>query len=274
MRYDPAPGMEERLQKILSRAGVASRRSAEVMIQAGRITLNGSVVTQLGAKADLAVDDIRVDGTRVRPPKGPVYLLLNKPKGFVTTRKDPEGRQTVMELVPRVAGLFPVGRLDMATEGLLLLTNDGAFGERVAHPRHEVPRVYHAKVRGVPDAAALARLRAGVRIRGQLLSIDRVRVLEAVNNAWLELTLHEGKQHEVRRMLEAVGYRVSKLKRVGLGPLTDRGLEPGAFRHLTDGEVRQLMGRKTSADTNGGGRRKRPSRARRPASSRRKKERS
>lgn len=265
--------MAERLQKVLSRAGVASRRSAEAMIQAGRVTLNGSVVTQLGVKADVTRDDIRVDGTRIRPPKGPVYLLLNKPKGFVTTRSDPEGRQTVMDLVPRVAGLFPVGRLDVATEGLLLLTNDGAFGERVAHPRYEVPRVYHAKVRGVPDAAALARLRAGVRVRGQLLSVDRVRLLEAVNNAWLELTLHEGKQHEVRRLLEAVGYRVSKLKRVRLGPLSDRGLAPGAFRHLTDWEVRQLMGRKTGTEKKARERRKRP-RARRPASPRTEKERS
>jgi len=266
--------MEERLQKILSRAGVASRRSAEVMIQAGRVTLNGSVVTQLGVKADLVGDDIRVDGTRVRQPKGSVYLLLNKPKGFVTTRKDPEGRQTVMELVPRIAGLFPVGRLDVATEGLLLLTNDGAFGERVAHPRYEVPRVYHAKVRGVPDAAALARLRAGVRVRGQLLSVDRVRLLEAVNNAWLELTLHEGRQHEVRRLLEAVGHRVSKLKRVKLGPLSNRGLEPGAFRHLTDREVRQLMKGRAGAPPKAVGRAKRAPHARKPASPRRRKQRS
>jgi 23S rRNA pseudouridine2605 synthase len=146
----------------------------------------------------------------------------------------------VMDLVPAVAGLFPVGRLDVTTEGLLLLTNDGAFAERVSHPRYEVPRVYHAKVRGVPTAETLARLRRGVRVEGERLAVDRVRLLEGDNNAWLEVTLHEGKHHEVRRLLEAVGHPVSKLKRVALGPLSARGLEPGEFRSLTPAEVRQL----------------------------------
>jgi 23S rRNA pseudouridine2605 synthase len=145
-----------------------------------------------------------------------------------------------MDLVPAVAGLFPVGRLDVTTEGLILLTNDGEFAQRVSHPRYEVARVYHAKVRGVPTAETLDRLRKGVRVEGERLGVDRARVLEGGNNAWLELTLHEGKHHEVRRLLEAVGHPVSKLKRVALGPLTARGLEPGAFRHLTGGEVRQL----------------------------------
>jgi 23S rRNA pseudouridine2605 synthase len=206
----------------------------------GRVTVNGTAVTRLGTKADITRDDIRVDGVRLRPPPGSVYLILNKPKGVVTTRHDPEGRTTVMDLVPAVQGLFPVGRLDVTTEGLLLLTNDGAFAERVAHPRYEVPRVYQAKVRGVPDARALAALRTGVRVEGERLSVDRVRVLEADKHAWLELTLHEGKQHEVRRLLEAVGHPVSKLRRVALGPLTTRGLEPGEFRHLTPQEVKSL----------------------------------
>jgi 23S rRNA pseudouridine2605 synthase len=146
-----------------------------------------------------------------------------------------------MDLVPPVAGLFPVGRLDVTTEGLILLTNDGAFAERVAHPRYEVPRVYHAKVRGVPDEETLARLRRGVRYEGERLSADRVRVLEADNNAWLELTVHEGKHHEVRRLLEAVRHPVSKLKRVGLGTLTTKGLQPGEFRALTPREVKSLL---------------------------------
>jgi len=143
--------------------------------------------------------------------------------------------------VPPVAGLFPVGRLDITTEGLLLLTNDGAFAERVTHPRYEVPRVYHAKVHKVPDAETLERLRRGVRVEGDLLTVDRVRVLEAENNAWLELTLHEGKKHEVRRLLEAVGHPVSKLRRVGIGPLSSRGLKPGEFRSLTPSEVKGLI---------------------------------
>ena len=233
--------MEERLQKILARAGVASRRAAEVAITQGRVSVNGQTVTELGTKADAARDDIRVDGARLQAAAAPVYLLLNKPKGYVSTREDPGKRPTVMDLVPRVAGLFPVGRLDIPTEGLLLLTNDGAFAERVTHPRYEVPRVYHAKVHRVPDAETLERLRRGVRVDGDLLTVDRVRVIEAENNAWLELTLHEGKKHEVRRLLEAVGHQVSKLRRVGIGPLSSRGLKPGEFRSLTPAEIRALI---------------------------------
>jgi 23S rRNA pseudouridine2605 synthase len=233
--------VEERIQKILSRAGVSSRRGAEAAITAGRVTVNGETITQLGTRADAAADDIRVDGVRVQPPAAPVYLLLNKPKGVVSTRQDPEGRPTVMALVPPVAGLFPVGRLDVTTEGLLLLTNDGAFAQRVAHPRYEVPRVYHAKVHKVPSPEVLERLRRGVNVEGERMTVDRVRVIEAENNAWLEVTLHEGKHHEVRRMLEAVGHPVSKLRRVGLGPLSARGLKPGQFRSLTPAEVRAFL---------------------------------
>ena len=232
--------MQERLQKILARAGVASRRAAERAILDGRVQVNGAVVAELGSKADAAADDIRFDGKQLRPAAAPAYFLLYKPKGVVTTRHDPEGRTTVMDLVPRVAGLFPVGRLDVTTEGLILLTNDGAFAERVSHPRYEVARVYHAKVHGVPDAAALERIRKGIRVEGERLKVDRVRVVEADKNAWVEVSLHEGKHHEVKRLLEAVGHPVSKLKRVGIGSLTTKGLKPGAFRSLTPLEVRRL----------------------------------
>jgi 23S rRNA pseudouridine2605 synthase len=238
----------ERLQKILSRAGVASRRGAEQVMAEGRVTVNGETVRELGTKADVATDDIRVDGVRVKPPAGPVYFLLYKPRGVVTTRHDPEGRTTVMDLVPPVAGLFPVGRLDVGTEGLLILTNDGAFAERVSHPRYEVPRVYQAKVRDVPTRETLARLTAGVRVEGERLAADHVKLLEAENNAWIELVLHEGKNHEVRRLMEAVGHPVSKLKRIAIGPVTLRGLAPGQFRHLTPQEIRAL--------SHGGGARK------------------
>jgi 23S rRNA pseudouridine2605 synthase len=169
-----------------------------------------------------------------------------------------------MDLVPSVPGLFPVGRLDVTTEGLILLTNDGAFAERVSHPRYEVPRVYHAKVHGVPDERALERLRRGVTVERDLMAVDRARVLEADNNAWVELTLHEGKQHEVRRMLEAVGHPVSKLRRVAFGPVTTRGLEPGQFRALTPQEVAGLVrgeGRRVPAERPSP-RRHRPSRPR------------
>ncbi len=246
--------MQERLQKILARAGVASRRGAEQIMVEGRVTLNGEVARELGTKADLERDDVRVDGVRVKAAKGPVYLVLNKPRGYVTTRRDPEGRPTVMDLVPPVVGLFPVGRLDVTTEGLILLTNDGAFAERVSHPRYEVPRVYHAKVRGVPDAQTLGRLRRGVRVEGETMAVDRVRVIEAGTNAWVELALHEGKHHEVKRMLEAVGHPVSKLRRVAVGSVTTRGLEPGQFRALAREEVAALLrgGRERGGRERGG----------------------
>jgi len=232
--------VQERLQKILARAGVASRRGAEQVMLEGRVTVNGTLVRELGSKADIERDDVRVDGVRVRPPKQAVYLVLNKPRGVVTTRHDPEGRPTVMGLVPAVAGLFPVGRLDVTTEGLILLTTDGAFAERVSHPRYEVPRVYEAKVRGVPDARTLERLCRGLRVEGVRMAADRARLIESDNNAWVEVTLHEGKHHEVRRLLEAVGHPVSKLRRVALGPITSRGLAPGHYRHLTPEEVDAL----------------------------------
>jgi 23S rRNA pseudouridine2605 synthase len=235
------PAVQERLQKVLARAGFASRRGAEALMAEGRVTVNGEVVRELGTKADPATDDVRVDGVRVKAPSSPVYIVLNKPRGVVTTRRDPAGRQTVMDLVPGVTGLFPVGRLDVTTEGLILLTNDGAFADRVAHPRYEVPRVYHAKVHRMPDARALERLERGVTVEGQVLKADRVRVLDSGNNPWLELTLHEGKQHEVRRLLEAVGHPVSKLRRVAIGPVVARGLDAGEFRALRPEEVTGLL---------------------------------
>ncbi len=233
--------VEERLQKVLARGGFASRRGAETLMLEGRVTINGEVVKELGTKADPARDDIRVDGVRVKAAREPVHIVLNKPRGVVTTRSDPEGRQTVMSLVPDVPGLFPVGRLDLTTEGLIILTNDGSFAERVSHPRFEVPRVYHAKVRGVPDAQTLARIRKGVRVKDEVLAADQARIVDVDRHAWVEITLHEGKQHEVRRLLEAVGHPVSKLRRVAFGPVTLRGLLPGQFRALEPGEIAGLL---------------------------------
>jgi 23S rRNA pseudouridine2605 synthase len=250
--------VEERLQKILARAGFASRRGAEQLMLEGRVTVNGEHVRELGTKADLAKDDVRVDGVRVKAPQTLVYLVLNKPRGVVTTRKDPAGRPTVMDFVPHVAGLFPVGRLDVTTEGLILLTNDGAFAERVSHPRYEVPRVYHAKVHRVPEPETLDRLKSGVRVEGDFMAVDRARVIEADNNAWVEVALHEGKQHEVKRLLEAVGHPVSKLRRVSFGPVTAKGLEPGQFRPLTPEEIAGLLRGEGSPE----GRTRRPPRRR------------
>lgn len=241
--------VEERLQKVLARAGFASRRGAEGLMQEGRVTVNGTIVRELGTKADPVKDDIRVDGVRVKAAGEPVYIVLNKPRGVVTTRRDPSGRPTVMDLVPGVTGLFPVGRLDLTTEGLILLTNDGGFAERVAHPRFEVPRVYHAKVRGVPDERTLARLRRGVRVKDEILVVDRVRLVEVDRHAWVEVALHEGKQHEVKRLLEAVGHPVSKLRRVAFGPVTLRALAPGQYRPLEPAEIRGLLRGQGSKET-------------------------
>jgi 23S rRNA pseudouridine2605 synthase len=234
--------MSESLTRTRARPGwlLAARRGAEALMLEGRVTRNGEPVRELGTKADILKDDVRVDGVRVKLPKEHVYLVLNKPRGVVTTRSDPDRRQTVMDLVPAVAGLFPIGRLDVTTEGLILLTNDGAFAERVAHPRYEVPRVYHAKVHRVPDAQALQRLQQGVKVDGDFMAVDRARVIDADNNAWVEVTLHEGKQHEVKRLLEAVGHPVAKLRRVAIGPVTSRGLEPGEFRALSPEEIEGL----------------------------------
>ena len=233
--------MQERLQKILSRAGIASRRAAEELIAQGRVDVNGEAVTELGSKADPTTDDIRVDGRRIKPVSEHVYLLLNKPKGVVSTRSDPERRTTVMDLVPKIPGLYPVGRLDYATEGLILLTNDGAFAERVAHPRYEVERRYQAKVRGTPTVETLAKAKRGIVYDGERLALDGARVIEAAENSWIEVRLHEGKHHEVRRLLQALGHPVEKLRRVGLGLLTAEGLEVGAFRSLTPREVSSFM---------------------------------
>ena len=195
-----------------------------------------------------------------------MYLALNKPKGVVTTRHDPEGRTTVMELVPRVAGLFPVGRLDVTTEGLILLTNDGAFAERVAHPRYEVPRVYQAKVRRVPGAETLARLRKGVRVDGRADGGGPgPRAWRRPTTPGWSWSLHEGKHHEVRRLLEAVGHPVSKLRRVALGPVTTAG--PGAGRvpapHASARCAPCATGREAAAGRAGAARHGAPTRARR-----------
>lgn len=237
----------ERLQKILSAAGVASRRAAERLILDGRVSVNGRVVSGLGSKADPVADDIRVDGRRVRAAAvRRRYLLLNKPRGYVTTRRDPQGRRTVMELLRGVReAVYPVGRLDYDSEGLLLLTNDGDLAAALTHPRHEVERVYEVRVAGVPDARALDRLRRGIVLDGRRTAAAAVKLVHGARDrsattAVLEMTLREGRNRQVRRMCEAVGHPVQRLKRVRIGPITDAGLRPGAVRDLTPDEVRAL----------------------------------
>jgi len=238
--------MSVRLQKILSGAGVASRRAGEALIVEGRVSVNGEVVRELGSKADPDRDDIRVDGRRVKAAGKRWYLLLNKPRGYVCTRSDPEGRPTIMALLGPIAAreyLYPVGRLDFDSEGLLLVTNDGDLAARLTHPRHGVEREYEARVRGVPDAGALARLARGVTIEGRRTGPAEVALVREVpgrDQAIVSVVVREGRNRQVRRMCEAIGHPVVRLKRVRIGPLADATLAPGEVRELAPREVASL----------------------------------
>lgn len=234
--------MEERLHKVLAAAGVASRREAERLIAAGHVRVDGKPVTQLGVKVDPERQRIEVDGRTVTVPRRKTYVLLNKPAGYVTTRADPHAPRTVMDLVSEVpVPVHPVGRLDKDTEGALILTNDGEFTQLLTHPRHEVPKLYQAHVRGVPDEKALERLRTGVRLEEGMTAPARVRVLHTEDDrAVLEITLREGRKRQVRRMLEAVGHPVTYLRRVAIGPVSVRKLPLGAWRLLSQKEVSAL----------------------------------
>lgn len=242
----------ERLQKILARAGVASRRQVESMISEGRITVNGTVAT-LGDRADLATDAVKVDGRRIQAPSGPRrYLLVHKPTGYVSTRKDPQDRPTVMDLVPQRfhRGLVPVGRLDYDSEGLLLLTDDGELAQRVTHPRFGCNKVYQVKVRGRPQEEQVARLRAGIVLEGRRTSPAEVRAAPqprghrgSVNNSWWTVVLREGRTRQIREMFFRVGHPVQRLRRVAIGPISIRNLERGSWRELTEHEVELLRKR-------------------------------
>jgi 23S rRNA pseudouridine2605 synthase len=270
--------MEQRLQKILSQAGVASRRAAERLIAEGRVSLNGKTVQEMGTKADAEVDDIRVDGRRLHAPERKRYILLNKPAGYVSTRSDPQRRRTVIDLLVGVREyVYPVGRLDYETEGLLLLTNDGDLAARLTHPRHGVERSYEARVAGMPDADALRQLREGIPLDGRRTLPAEATVLNARHGGdsrpkglqprqregspqglqprqregrpgglqpregVVQITIREGRNRQVRRMLEAVGHPVRELARTRIGPITDRRLKVGTWRDLTAVEIRTLQ---------------------------------
>ena len=236
---------QERLQKIMAASGIASRRKAEEMIVAGRVTLNGRVVVELGTKADPDADEICVDGKRLARAQKHVYFAVYKPKGYVTTASDPEGRPTVMGLIPKGGErVYPVGRLDYASEGLLLMTNDGALAQKLMRAGSHVPKTYLVKTSGKPDEKAIERLRKGVTIaledgRRLRTSPAKIRLAEDAANPWYEMVLIEGRNRQIRRMFEHIGYRVEKIKRVQLGPL-ELDLAPGKFRALTEREVKEL----------------------------------
>ena len=233
--------MQERLQKIISAAGITSRRKAEQLILEGRVSVNGAVVTELGTKADPTRDHIRVAGKLIRLPSRHFYFLLNKPVGYVSTVRDPEGRPTVISLLKGVKErVYPVGRLDYHSSGLLILTNDGELANHLMARASAIPRTYHVKLEGSPAPADLAKLEQGVVLDGQRTAPAKIRRIAEQEKPWYEITLVEGRYHQVRRMFERVGQVVVKLKRVRIAFLTDRGIAPGRYRILTPEEVKRL----------------------------------
>ena len=231
----------ERLQKIIANAGLASRRKAEDLIRQGRVTVNGQLVTELGTRADPEHDHIKVDGKLIRRTTARLYILLNKPRQVISSVSDPAGRVKVADLVPFKERIYPVGRLDYDTEGLILLTNDGEFARIVSAAGEHLPKVYEVKVRSQPDDATLKRLRAGIRLKdGTQLARCRIVRLSEGNNSWFEVTLIQGKNRQIREMFEAVGHPVMKLRRTRIGFLTAEGLAPGEHRLLKPGEVDRL----------------------------------
>jgi 23S rRNA pseudouridine2605 synthase len=253
----------ERLQKIIAAAGIASRRKAEELITSGMVSVNGHTVSELGTKADPEHDRIKVHGKLIGAPQRHVYVLLNKPKGYVTTVSDPEGRPTVLDLVRPIASrVYPVGRLDYASEGLLLLTNDGELARALTHASSHVPKTYLVKVSGQPGAEQIEKLRRGIQLPADRAPLKprpgpdakpqprrgaksvqtapaRIQLVQKAANPWYEVTLIEGRNRQIRRMFEEVGHHVEKIKRVRYGPL-QLDVHPGKFRHLTPKEVAQL----------------------------------
>ncbi len=271
--------MQERLQKIISRAGIASRRKAEELIVQGLVSVNGEIVSELGAKADPQTDVVKVQGKPInRQPPKPIYLLLNKPKGYVTTTDDPEGRPTVMDLVGRyrksvypvgrldysteglllltndgdlanrltsakygiAKSVYPVGRLDYSTEGLLLLTNDGDLANRLTSAKYGIAKTYNVKVTGLLSAAQLDKFRGGIRLDGRMTAPAKIRMIKAATNPWYEVVLTQGRNRQIRRMFQRLGPLVEKIRRVKLGPLTLRGVDIGQVRPLTERELEKL----------------------------------
>jgi 23S rRNA pseudouridine2605 synthase len=233
--------MEERLQKIIAQAGVASRRAAEELIKEGQVTVNGKVVTELGTKANPEKDHIKVRGKLLNPQIGRranVYIILNKPKGVLSSAADPEGRMLVTDLVKGYGRLHPVGRLDYNSEGLIILTNDGEFSNVVASSK-TVPKVYEVKVKGLPNENAINKLRRGIRLEdGFKTAPAKIKELKSTpNNGWYEVTLYEGHNQQIRKMFDAIGHSVVKLRRIAIGKIKDERLKAGAYRSLSESEV-------------------------------------
>lgn len=234
--------MKERLQKIIARSGLTSRRKAEKLIQEGRVKVNGSSVTELGTKIDSRHDVIEVDGVPLRPAEDKIYILLNKPYGYITSLNDPEGRPTVIKLIENVnERIFPVGRLDYDTAGLLVLTNDGHFAQILQHPRNEIPRTYLVKVKGFPSKFKIDRLQKGVYIKGVKTTKAKIKVADRTQkNTWLEVVLLEGRHRQIKKMFEAVGYSVLRIIRTEYGPIHLKNLPTGSYRFLNKKEIESI----------------------------------
>ena len=238
---DPLQATQERLQKIIAAAGITSRRKAEELILQGRVSVNGHVVRELGSKADAARDKIHVDGKPLPRIHGHLVILLNKPTGYVSTVRDPQGRPTVLTLLTGVKQrVYPVGRLDYNSCGLLLLTNDGELTNFLTSHASLIPRTYHVKLEGQPSPKDLARLEHGIVLDGRPTAPCKIRMVSEREKPWYEITLTEGRYHQVRRMFERTGHGVVKLKRVRFAFLSDRGLPPGQFRYLSEPEIDRL----------------------------------
>ena len=237
--------MLERLNKLISQAGIASRRAAEELIKNGEVTVNGQIITELGTKADPAKDHIKVRGklinAKLSGDKEKTYILLNKPKGYLSSAADPEKRLLVVDLVKGFGRLFPVGRLDFNTEGLIILTNDGEFANHVASSK-QIPKIYEVKVKGLPNDNAINKLRRGIRLEdGFKTAPANIKPLPSTErNGWYEVTLYEGHNQQIRKMFDAVGHSVVKLRRTSIGPLTDQGLKIGQYRKLDRFEIEKL----------------------------------
>jgi len=255
-----------RLQKVIADSGLASRRKAEELIAQGRVTINGQVVSELGTKVDPVKDHVKVDGRHLKPAPPQTFIMLNKPKNVVSTMSDPGGRGTIADLLHGVhVRVFPVGRLDFDSEGLVLLTNDGDLAQLLLHPRHHVPKTYLIKVKGMLDGEDIGVLEKGVMLDdGRAGSAIVKKVGKATENSWLEITIYEGRKHQVKRMLDAVGHPVLKLKRVRFGPIALGDLPTGQYRYLTDREanaVRELARERQEVQAGGGQARAKQARA-------------
>lgn len=268
MAHRPPSEAAVRLQKVIADSGLASRRKAEEFIVHGRVTVNGQVVCELGTKVDPAKDHVKVDGRHLKPVPPQTFVMLNKPKNIVSTMSDPSGRSTIADLLPGVhVRVFPVGRLDFDSEGLVLLTNDGDLAQLLLHPRHHVPKTYLIKVKGMLAPEHIDALEKGVMLDdGRTGPAVVKKVGKATENSWLEVTIFEGRKHQVKRMLDAVNHPVLKLKRVRFGPLALGDLPAGHYRYLTDHEanaVRELARERQDVQAGGGQARVRQARVKR-----------